>query len=178
MAQRIRSCTNNTKVDPLHHCNSHINKTGKRPQSASATVHKQNCPQKCSRDQTDNRGALVPTISSSLKSKSGTIRQQNLANSPNLIRKDLVADNSALVEVTVRTHTSRRSHNNDPKSNSNLQQPWGKLLKAKKSDNVSSFNDFDPLRTLHFLAKELQSKLKRNGVGKSKPIWLKLVFKI
>ncbi|KAF2880952.1 hypothetical protein ILUMI_25233 [Ignelater luminosus] len=163
MAQRIRSCTNHTKMDTMQH----LSKTAKRdrPQSASGTVHKQSWTPRCSRNQIDNCGPLVPTISSSLKSKSGTIRQQpqNTATSPNLIRKEL--DNSALVEVTVRTHTSKKPHNKNDLKSSTQQQPWGKLLNGRKgTENVSSFSDFDPLRTLHFLAKELQSKLKKNGL--------------
>lgn len=35
-------------------------------------------------------------------------------------------------------------------------QPWGQLLSR---ENESVFGKFDPLRTLHFLAGELQTKL-------------------
>ncbi|KAJ8979668.1 hypothetical protein NQ317_006380 [Molorchus minor] len=39
-------------------------------------------------------------------------------------------------------------------------EPWGQLLKQhKSSEKVSVFSTFDPLRTLHFLAKELQHQI-------------------
>ncbi|KAK9876164.1 hypothetical protein WA026_011280 [Henosepilachna vigintioctopunctata] len=49
-----------------------------------------------------------------------------------------------------------------PRSRSNAagdREPWGKLLQNSSEDNYSKFSSFDPLRTLHFLVKELQYKL-------------------
>jgi DNA repair exonuclease SbcCD ATPase subunit len=47
------------------------------------------------------------------------------------------------------------------RSDSAEREAWGQLLMSNKSkDKVSSFSSFDPLRTLHFLSKELHSKLR------------------
>lgn len=52
-----------------------------------------------------------------------------------------------------------------PRSRSNAagdREPWGKLLQTGNVENSSKFSSFDPLRTLHFLAKELQYKLQND----------------
>nr|XP_022920301.1 uncharacterized protein LOC111428834 isoform X2 [Onthophagus taurus] len=74
-----------------------------------------------------------------------------------VVHKELYTDNPALVEVTVKTHNiKQRSRSNSV----NKREPWSKLLKNEGSyENVSSFTNFDPIRTLHFIAKELHSKL-------------------
>lgn len=53
---------------------------------------------------------------------------------------------------TVSRHRSKSAADNEP---------WGQVLKSEKSmDRSSIFGSFDPLRTLHFLVKELQFQLK------------------
>lgn len=40
-------------------------------------------------------------------------------------------------------------------------ETWGGILRAQSSnENMSGFSKFDPLRTIHFLGKELKSQLK------------------
>lgn len=82
---------------------------------------------------------------------------------PSVIHRELYTDNPALVEVTVKTHNANtRSQvvNSRPTSRSRSREPWSKLLKQRTSgEHLPSFHSFDPLRTIHFLAKELQTKL-------------------
>lgn len=65
-------------------------------------------------------------------------------------------DDGALVKVTVKTPNSRKrspSYTADRES-------WGQILKSQKgNDSLSIFSNFDPLRTLHFLIKELEYQL-------------------
>ncbi|KAL3287921.1 hypothetical protein HHI36_002377 [Cryptolaemus montrouzieri] len=69
------------------------------------------------------------------------------------LHKELYIENP-IVEMPAKTPK--------PRSRSNAagdREPWGKLLQLSNNDNSSKFSNFDPLRTLHFLAKELQYKL-------------------
>lgn len=63
--------------------------------------------------------------------------------------------------------TTRPIHK-DPSYNSfkGKEEPWGQLLK-KSSKEQSTFSNFDPLRTLHFLIKELECRIKNDIPGKS-----------
>lgn len=45
------------------------------------------------------------------------------------------------------------------------EQPWGQILRSHTKQQ-SSFSHFDPLRTLHFLIKELESRIKNDIPGK------------
>lgn len=164
MAQRIRSCTNSTNLDTIN-CESYLSKLVKKdkPSTTTKLLNTQKCPRDRSSSNIKNgSSALVLPSASNLKSRQTIPRQTNtrLSNNPtNVVRKELISDNSALVEVTVRTHTSRRPHGSAGSRFSN--EPWGKLLKPTKScEQYSNYDGFDPLRTLHFLMKELQSKLK------------------
>lgn len=68
------------------------------------------------------------------------------------------SDDSALVKVTVKASNPRH------RSRSRIadQEPWGQILKHEKSNQkLSLFSSFDPLRTLHFLIKELEFQLHR-----------------
>lgn len=44
-------------------------------------------------------------------------------------------------------------------------ESWGQMLKHPK-EQQSTFNKFDPLRTLHFLIKELECRIKNDIPGK------------
>ncbi|KAJ3662990.1 hypothetical protein Zmor_007303 [Zophobas morio] len=47
------------------------------------------------------------------------------------------------------------------RSSSKVREAWGHILLSKKSgEKMSTFSNFDPLRTLHFLSKELSTKLR------------------
>lgn len=86
-------------------------------------------------------------------------------------------DDSALVQVTVKT-TNPRQRSRSTVAN---REPWGQLLKQQKSsDKVSVFNNFDPLRTLHFLAKELQFQLQALLPGTCKFMYyvLRVIYNI
>ncbi|XP_060520565.1 uncharacterized protein LOC132698483 isoform X2 [Cylas formicarius] len=88
-----------------------------------------------------------------------TAKQQNIPSpgSPIDVIQYSASNDSPLVEVTVK-------HSNMPKQRSKStvsgREPWAHLLKNQKTGgNQSVFSNFDPLRTLHFLAKELQIHL-------------------
>ncbi|XP_056631857.1 centriolin-like [Diorhabda sublineata] len=89
------------------------------------------------------------------------VKQQNLPSpfkrrspSQNAVQH---SDDSALVELTVKAMNNHRQRS---RSTTLDREPWGQLLKQHKSgDKISMFGNFDPLRTLHFLAKELQFQL-------------------
>ncbi|GJQ83714.1 hypothetical protein Trydic_g20593 [Trypoxylus dichotomus] len=100
------------------------------------------------------------------KAKCGNARQVNDLKSesttPSVIHRELYTDNPALVEVTVKTHNAnpRSQGNSRATSRSRSREPWSKLLKQRaSSEQLPSFHTFDPLRTIHFLAKELHTKL-------------------
>lgn len=78
--------------------------------------------------------------------------------SQELVRKEVYNNSMATVEVTVRTVAPKGL---EGKSAEDTREPWSKLLANRKSeDNIpGTFGHFDPLRTLHFLSKELQMKL-------------------
>lgn len=85
-------------------------------------------------------------------------REKSAALSPNtnLIRKETYQHNAATVEVTVKAQKNP-TNQGKPVLQS---EPWGKVLKTQTPPNDSRpFNNFDPLRTVHFLSKELQLKL-------------------
>lgn len=77
-----------------------------------------------------------------------------------LVRKEVFNNNMATVEVTVRT-VGPKGSSAEKCMSEDRREPWGKLLMNRRSeDNMQgSFENFDPLRTLHFLSKELQMKL-------------------
>lgn len=68
------------------------------------------------------------------------------------------SEDTALVELTLKAMNNHRQRS---RSTTLDREPWGQLLKQHKSgDKISMFGNFDPLRTLHFLSKELQFQLK------------------
>lgn len=125
--------------------------------------------QKTDRDRSISRNRPVTMIRNNLplaKHKSAYSRQitdlKSESAAPSVIHRELYTDNPALVEVTVKTHNAntRSQANSRSTSRSRSREPWSKLLKPQtSSDHLPSFHNFDPLRTIHFLARELQSKL-------------------
>ena len=104
-------------------------------------------------------------------SVSSSHRQVGLSAKPlkgGIIRKEIYPADDAMVEVTVKTHNAR---NMGRKSSVNCDLPvkdtWGKLLQTQTNSveqiATSSFKNFDPLRTLHFLTKELQSQIQTSN---------------
>ncbi|CAH1107234.1 unnamed protein product [Psylliodes chrysocephalus] len=85
------------------------------------------------------------------------VRQQNV--SPTLTKNAKrnvmqYADDSALVEGSVKPSNRQRSKSTADR------ECWSQMLKEHKGgDKFSVFGSFDPLRTLHFLSKELQLQL-------------------
>lgn len=68
------------------------------------------------------------------------------------MHKEIYVENAG-VEIPIKSK---------PRSRSNAagdREPWGRLLQTTNNENPSKFSSFDPLRTLHFLARELQFKL-------------------
>lgn len=122
-----------------------------------------------SKEKVIKHSTVTPPIQNQLSKVKPNVKQQNLP-TPNPDQSQTssdfqFADDSALVQVTVKT-TNPRQRSRSTVAN---REPWGQLLKQQKStDKVSVFNNFDPLRTLHFLAKELQFQLQTLLPGKNK----------
>lgn len=77
---------------------------------------------------------------------------QKKVDKPEVIRKQINAEEGALVEVRVRRPKPRGEASESGK--------WEELLKPNsRAAAVSSFQNFDPLRTLHFLIQELHTRL-------------------
>lgn len=84
--------------------------------------------------------------------KSKVVVPQRGVNKPEVIRKQINADEGALVEVRVRRPK--------PKVEASESGKWEELLKPNsRGAAISSFQNFDPLRTLHFLIQELHTRL-------------------
>ncbi|KAF5272726.1 hypothetical protein FQA39_LY07753 [Lamprigera yunnana] len=151
MNQRLRNCTNSTNFDTVN-CESYLPQLVPRVKSSQMQRFNR---ERSNANLKSSSAALVS--SSALNSKSRLTRALT-ATKPNkpLLRQELLSNNSALVEVTVRTHAGKKPHND-------TRQPWKELLKSTKSH--SNFEGFDPLRTIHFLSKELHSKLKNISTG-------------
>lgn len=109
----------------------------------------------------------MPTINMAPVSKTQrnlAARSSGMTNRPESqlpFKKDCYESNC--VEVTVKTvgpnpHQKQRARS---KTREIRDEPWGTVLRSQMSlDNMrSQFQTFDPLRTLHFLSKELQAKL-------------------
>lgn len=105
------------------------------------------------------KNAKQPCVSPTAKSKTYSkivSHTHKVSQSPrNLLE---YSDDNALVKVTVKAaQTRHRSRNRSIEH-----EPWGQILKYEKSnEKLSVFNNFDPLRTLHFLIKELELHLHR-----------------
>lgn len=84
-----------------------------------------------------------------------------------LIHKEVLNNNLAQVEVTVRTMPAK-TRSRSTSSNLDKREPWAKILQYKKStETVVNVNNYDyALGTIHFLSKELQQKLKTACPGK------------
>ncbi|KAF7268291.1 hypothetical protein GWI33_018559 [Rhynchophorus ferrugineus] len=89
--------------------------------------------------------------------KGTSVKQQNITSgnsTPTNVLQYSASDESAVVEVTLKTSNPPKQRS---KSTVSDREPWGQLLKKQKSkDSDSVFGTFDPLRSLHFLSKELQ----------------------
>ncbi|CAH1972604.1 unnamed protein product [Acanthoscelides obtectus] len=115
-------------------------------------------PSKTAKEKTVKQLPPNTNISQLTKYKQ-TVRQQNMPSPKHNLRPDTLtgfADDS-IVEVTVKTTNPPRQRS---RSTTVEKEPWSQLLKQQRSgDKISLFGNFDPLRTLHFLAKELQYQL-------------------
>nr|CAI5818916.1 unnamed protein product [Callosobruchus analis] len=101
----------------------------------------------------------LPTNVSQLTKYRQTVRQQNMPSPKRVRSPDTLAHfaDDSVVEVTVKTTNPPRQRS---RSTTVEREPWSQLLKQHRSgDKISLFGNFDPLRTLHFLAKELQYQL-------------------
>lgn len=163
MSQRLHSCANNTNLDTIN-CDSYSSKLHKGPTNAKKM--------KTPRERSESRGRFAPppppASSNSIcpRNKTLVVRQNTTPSikldqpSTNVIRKEVF--DTATVEVTVKTHSTPLRPKQRSRSNSlSTREPWGKVLKTQTScENLAStFQNFDPLRTVHFLAKELQAKI-------------------
>ncbi|KAG5877213.1 hypothetical protein JTB14_001261 [Gonioctena quinquepunctata] len=151
MTQRLKNCSNSINLESIA-CERYmarlLNKEKNAPNSANSK-----CRERSSKQAPHNQNQLSRVRPN--------VKQQNFhspkaSESPTRNTVQL-GDDAALVEVTFKTTTNPRHRS---RSTTVEREPWGQLLKQQKSgDKVSVFGNFDPLRTLHFLAKELQFQL-------------------
>ncbi|KAJ8936211.1 hypothetical protein NQ318_014840 [Aromia moschata] len=160
MTQRVKHCPNSLNLETVA-CEKYISRLLQKEKLGTTTLKPTtlttNPPRRVVKQ------SIISTTSANqnqLIKVRPNIKQQNLP-SPKSTQSPAdnavqYADDSALVEVTVKTTNPRQ------RSRSTVadREPWGQLLKQhKSSEKVSVFSNFDPLRTLHFLAKELQHHL-------------------
>lgn len=168
MTQRLKSYPNAVNLETIA-CEKYMSRLLQRekvsmppPKSGSAFLTSQKYKEKVVK-----QSPITPALQNQLSKVRPNVKQQNLP-TPNAEQSQTsddfqFADDSALVQVTVKT-TNPRQRSRSTVAN---REPWGQLLKQQKSsDKVSVFSNFDPLRTLHFLAKELQFQLQALLPGK------------
>lgn len=85
--------------------------------------------------------------------------------------KPLRGSGASEAEFTTKVHRARRSsfRAGSDSDDRGEREPWGSILSnnnPRSTEKVSSFNNFDPLRTIHFLVKELQVKLRSPIAGR------------
>lgn len=145
MAQRVKTCHNNLNSDVIL-CEKYI--------SRILSKDKPNTVQK-GRD----KNARQPNQNQMSKMKPN-VKQQNVPSPkhsqvPNNLFQ--YHDDTVLTEIPMKTTNTRQRSRSTGVDRGGT---WGQLLKQQKSgDRMSVFGNFDPLRTLHFLAKELQHQL-------------------
>ncbi|KAK4872565.1 hypothetical protein RN001_014594 [Aquatica leii] len=134
MSQRIRTCTNSTNFETIN-CESYSSRLASREKVSK--------PKRPITNSKPSRLELLPSVNA--KSKPS---QPQMVKQKNIVLKESVSNKAPCIEVTVRTKGSARNR-----------EPWNEMLKMPKSVTSTSFNQFDPLRTIHFISKELQTKL-------------------
>lgn len=88
-----------------------------------------------------------------IKRKAVNRKSKSALQSTNIPKE--VVNRSPSIEVTVRPNVTK-----PVRSESKDRRPWASLLQSSRSiDSLSTFDSCDPLRTVHFLSKELGSKL-------------------
>nr|XP_023025294.1 spindle assembly checkpoint component mad1-like [Leptinotarsa decemlineata] len=151
MTQRLKSCSNSINLETIA-CERYMARLLNREKSSTP-----NSANSKDRDRSRKQSSVNQNQLSKIKSN---VKQQNFP-SPKLSQSPTrsgpqYTDDSAFVEVTVKTTNPRQRS----RSTTVDREPWAQLLKQQKSgEKVSVFGNFDPLRTLHFLAKELQFQL-------------------
>lgn len=164
MSQRTHGCVNNVNLDAMH-CEAYGSRLQKKGRTAPFPSTKGAPKYVHERSQSRSKLTVQNALLSKTKPNTLLMRQQPLSNTPSppgspisVIRKDIYPNNTALVQVSVKTQKSKQQSR--PNSLTRSHETWAKLLKNQSSrDNISTFTMFDPLRTVHFLAKELQVKL-------------------
>ncbi|KAJ8940824.1 hypothetical protein NQ314_010582 [Rhamnusium bicolor] len=161
MTQRLKQAPNSLNLETIA-CEKYISRLLQREKSVTPTVKHTSTSLS---SQKYKEKPLKTPVSSATQNQLSKIRpnvkQQNLP-SPKLVQSPTrnvlqYDDESTLVEIPVKAprHRSRSTVTSVAE-----REPWGQLLKQQRSsDKVSVFSNFDPLRTLHFLAKELQYQL-------------------
>lgn len=169
MTQRVRPTSNSVNFETIT-CEKYINRFLQREKAGMPL--KPNTPTPTVQQKYRDKAVKQPPVVTSQNQLSKirpNVKQQNLP-SPDLESQtgsdyQFADDDSALVQVTVKT-TNPRQRSRSTVAN---REPWGQLLRQQKStDKVSIFSNFDPLRTLHFLAKELQFQLQAVLPGKTR----------
>lgn len=160
MAQRIHRCISNTNMETIK-CDAYV-PTLLKPSKYTA-LSKQRMSPTCQR-----RAVSVPRTPSIMSVEKqirpcsyqakDSLMKPNKGTPRSVIHKEIIANEAALVEVTVRTH--KKKQNSKANRASNSKDRWENILKPYESmQTSSSFENFDPLRTLHFLIQELSTKL-------------------
>lgn len=174
MSHRLTSNMNNPNVGLLNYdvYNARM-KRGKLPMTTNQPPQK--IPPKNIRETASSKSKLTMHTSNQPMSRSKVntnqpVRDRNILpqsqqSSNNMIRKDLYPNNGAMVEVTVKTQKNSANSQNKPMGQpvthrNGTGETWSKVLKNQpNSDDLRPFHSFDPLRTIHFLSKELQLRL-------------------
>lgn len=173
MSHRLPINNNNTNVGLNNY--DHFNTKIKRGKTQTSLNPSQRMPLKNVRETVSSKSKLtMQTVNQPIPrnriNSNQMIRERNmlpppppphhLVNNRNLYNGN---NNGAMVEVTVKAQKNVANTQNRPVShtsgnNNGTGETWARILKAN-TDEVRPFNNFDPLRTIHFLSKELQLKL-------------------
>lgn len=144
MSQRVRNFSSNLNTESANEV--YIRSLRKKEKPLV-----KNTASKCPRDRSAtrrpsekhaNNGTVGTSISTKLRSASLALRQHNATKGP-------------------KTDVSKETF--DPTVRHNKKASWGAVL--QEQTERSTFSQFDPLRTLHFLSKELQLKVQNNFPG-------------
>lgn len=153
------------RLDDLHGCETYISRMLRKEKhanangaiskmSTSAAVNPSGHPRCSNHDRTSTANTnSLPRGGKTVKSKSHQIPVPIVSN------KTQIKDHNTDVDAPIRRKFRNKVKSDDDES-------WGQLLLNNKTKERSTFSNFDPLRTLHFLAKELQYQLQVIMPGK------------
>ncbi|CAH1119906.1 unnamed protein product [Phaedon cochleariae] len=144
MTQRLKNCPNSINLETIA-CERYMARLFNKEKVISPG---NKCREKTSKSLQPNQNQLA-------RHKIAT-KQQNF-HSPKVPQSP---QENAVEAPSDKAPVNTDDHRQRSRSTTVDREPWGQLLKQQRSgDKASVFGNFDPLRTLHFLAKELQFQL-------------------